>query len=377
MESNVVQSPRCFISIEVPLLLGITWKPERNLSMLKKYLSISIALLLSVTLLSVSAETVEKEGLFAKLHTNKGIITAQLFYQQAPLTVMNFVGLAEGTIAWINPTTGEQATKPLYKNLTFHHAREFMVQTGDPTGTGTGGPGFVFADEFHPKLQHNKSGMLSMANRGPNTNGSQFFITLKPTEWLDNHHTIFGEVVEGMDIVAKIVRGDQLKHIDILRLGTDAKAFDAKKAHGLAHHNQQTLSEVMKKILPTDLGPLDSAKVPGPDQPVISPGDFDFIVIGHTGMQFHPPGKIFYYDHPSALAFAKQLVRHARSKNVDFEPLRKKYSDMDRDTHTRNVTEKGMPAPMKSIFHLKPGQISDPMDLPIGVYIFYRLSPES
>jgi cyclophilin family peptidyl-prolyl cis-trans isomerase len=343
--------------------------------MLKKHFSISIALLFSLTFLSVSAETSEKEGLLAKLHTNHGPITARLFYQQAPLTVMNFVGLAEGTIAWTNPTTDKQETKPLYQNLTFHHARSFMVQTGDPSGKGTGGPGFVFADEFHPDLHHNKPGILSMANRGPNTNGSQFFITLKPTEWLDNHHTIFGEVIEGLDIVAKIVRGDQLTHIDILRVGADAKAFDAKQAHDFAHRNQQTLREVTKKVLPKELGPLDATKVPGPDQPMVSPGNFDFIVIGHTGMRFHPPGKMFYYDHPAALAFAKQLVRHARSKNVDFETLRKKYSDMDRDTRTHNVTEEGMPAPMKSIFHLKPGQISEPIDSPMGIYIFYRMNP--
>lgn len=344
--------------------------------MLKKYFSIFITLLLSVSLQSVSAEITEKEGLFAKLHTNQGIITAQLFYQQAPLTVMNFVGLAEGTIAWINPTTNKQMSESLYKNLIFHHTRDFMIQTGDPIGKGTGGPGFVFADEFHPALHHNKPGILSMANKGPNTNGSQFFITLKPTEWLDNHHTIFGEVVAGMDVVAKIVRGDQLKHIDILRLGDDAKAFNAKKAHDLAHHNQQTMNEAMKKVLPDNVGLLDSTKVPQSDQPMTSPGDFDFIVIGHTGMRIHPPGKMFYYDHPSALAFAKQLVRYARSKNVDFQQLRKKYSDMDRETRTRHVAEKGMPAPMKSIFHLKPGQVSDPIDSPMGIYIFYRLLPK-
>ncbi|MDM8566530.1 peptidylprolyl isomerase [Candidatus Halobeggiatoa sp. HSG11] len=337
--------------------------------MLTRFLLITLCLIVT----PLSANT-SQSGIFAKIHTDKGIITAKLFYQQAPMTVMNFIGLSEGTIAWQDPETKKQVTKPLYQNLIFHHVREFMVQTGDPTGTGANGPGFVFADEFHPDLSHSKAGTLSMATKGPNTNGSQFIITNQPAQWLDNHHSIFGEVVENLDIVSQLKLKDKLIKITISRVGDEAKKFDAKQAHKLAKVNQEVLRKASEKILPSDLGQLDPARVPSPEQPPVSPGDFEFIVIGHTNMKVSIPGKQFYYDHKAALAFAKQLVRHARSKDVDFDKLIKQYSDMERNVLTKNVKDDpSTPAPMKIIFRLKPGQISEPLDSPMGVYIFHRL----
>jgi len=141
----------------------------------------------------------------AHFTTSEGSFTVRLFEEEVPQTVANFVGLAEGTKEWTDPKTRQKVKRPYYDGLIFHRVIPgFMIQGGDPLGTGTGGPGYNFADEFHPKLKHTKSGLLSMANAGPNTNGSQFFITLAPTPWLDNKHSIFGEVVEGLDVVTKI-----------------------------------------------------------------------------------------------------------------------------------------------------------------------------
>ena len=146
-------------------------------------------------------------GLFAKIETTQGTIVVKLFEKEAPKTVANFVGLAEGTKEWTDPKSGQKVKRPFYDGLIFHRViPDFMIQGGDPLGTGTGGPGYRFEDEFNPALTFNKPGLLAMANAGPNTNGSQFFITDAPTPWLNNHHTIFGEVVEGLDVVKKIAR---------------------------------------------------------------------------------------------------------------------------------------------------------------------------
>jgi peptidyl-prolyl cis-trans isomerase A (cyclophilin A) len=144
-------------------------------------------------------------GTYAIFETSQGNIVIRLLEKEAPKTVENFVGLAEGTKEYTDPKTGKKTKGNFYDGLTFHRViPQFMIQGGCPLGTGTGDPGYRFADEFHPSLKHSKAGKLSMANSGPGTNGSQFFITVAPTPWLDNKHTIFGEVVEGQDIADKI-----------------------------------------------------------------------------------------------------------------------------------------------------------------------------
>ena len=142
--------------------------------------------------------------ILAHFTTSEGNFTARL-YDETPATVANFTSLADGTKEWTDPRSGKKVKAPYYNGTVFHRVIEgFMIQGGDPLGQGTGGPGYTFPDEFHPKLRHDKVGILSMANRGANTNGGQFFITLAPTPWLDNKHSVFGEVVEGLDVVKKI-----------------------------------------------------------------------------------------------------------------------------------------------------------------------------
>ena len=144
-------------------------------------------------------------GTYAIFETSLGTIVCKLYDKEAPKTVQNFIGLAEGSKEFSNPMTGQKEKRRYYDGLTFHRViPQFMIQGGCPRGDGRGGPGYSFADEFHPALRHSKAGKLSMANAGPNTNGSQFFITVAPTPHLDNRHTIFGEVVEGQDVADKI-----------------------------------------------------------------------------------------------------------------------------------------------------------------------------
>jgi cyclophilin family peptidyl-prolyl cis-trans isomerase len=172
-----------------------------------------------------------KDGVFALMQTNRGTIVLELYYQQVPMTVTNFVGLAEGTL---DAAKG----KPFYNGLTFHRVisknngdpQDFMVQGGDPQGTGSGGPGYQFPDEFLDTLQHDKPGRLSMANSGPGTNGSQFFITIVPTPWLDGRHTIFGQVLAGQDIANTTKQGDTITKLEIVRQGAAAQAFKATQA---------------------------------------------------------------------------------------------------------------------------------------------------
>ena len=168
-----------------------------------------------------------QDGLYAKFHTSKGEILVNLEYQKTPGTVGNFVALAQGNL---ENTVKPQGT-PYYDGLNFHRViPDFMIQGGCPLGTGTGDPGYKFDDEFHPDLKHSGPGVLAMANSGPGSNGSQFYITHVETSWLDGKHTVFGNVVEGQDVVDAVAQGDKLTQLEILAVGADAEAFKAVEA---------------------------------------------------------------------------------------------------------------------------------------------------
>ena len=167
-----------------------------------------------------------ENGIYAKIITDKGNILVNLEYELTPITVSNFIGLSLGTLS--NYSNRKNAR--FYDNLSFHRViPDFMIQGGCPNGSGMGGPGYNFKDEFHPNLKHDKPGVLSMANAGPNTNGSQFFITHLPTPWLDGKHSVFGNVIEGQSIVDSISNGDKIQKVEIIRIGDDAEKFDEIK----------------------------------------------------------------------------------------------------------------------------------------------------
>ncbi|MDA9028194.1 peptidylprolyl isomerase [Flavobacteriaceae bacterium] len=167
------------------------------------------------------------DGLYAKFNTSKGDILVNLEFEKTPGTVGNFVALAQGNLENSVKNQGD----PYYNGLKFHRViPDFMIQGGCPQGTGTGNPGYKFEDEFHPDLKHDKPGILSMANAGPGTNGSQFFITHIPTDWLDGKHTVFGNVIEGQNIVDTIAQGDVLDTLEIIAVGANAEAFQAVEA---------------------------------------------------------------------------------------------------------------------------------------------------
>ena len=183
-------------------------------------------------------------GLYAKFNTNKGVILVNLEFEKTPGTVGNFVALAEGNLE----NNSKQQGTPYYNGLKFHRViPDFMIQGGCPLGTGTGSPGYSFDDEFHPDLRHNGPGILSMANSGPASNGSQFFITHVATPWLDNKHTVFGNVIEGLDIVNAVAQDDLLESIEIIRVGEAAENFNAIEAFRVFEGAREKREEEAKK----------------------------------------------------------------------------------------------------------------------------------
>jgi cyclophilin family peptidyl-prolyl cis-trans isomerase len=197
---------------------------------MKKLLLLFCALTLTVTSAQTKKEKTKKvaiEGIIAEIYTNKGKISLQLEFEKTPITVANFITLAEGKNTFVSK---EKKGKPYYNGLKFHRViPNFMIQGGCPLGTGAGDPGYKFQDEFDASLKHDKPGIFSMANSGPASNGSQFFITHKETPWLDNKHSIFGHVIEGQTVVDAIAQDDVIEKVIIVRKGKLAKKFDAVK----------------------------------------------------------------------------------------------------------------------------------------------------
>ncbi len=244
------------------------------------------------------ADTQLQDGLYAKFNTSKGEIICMLEFEKTPLTVANFVGLAEGTkeLGGGAGTTG----KKFYDGLTFHRViPDFMIQGGCPLGTGTGGPGYTFPDEIDPTLKHTGPGILSMANAGPGTNGSQFFITHVPTPWLDGKHTVFGHVVSGQNVVNSIKQGDTIDSVTILRLGdkamnfkSDQAAFDAYLENISAHQREkeaEMLAQTKKEI--EEKWPDAITTPTGLKYVVVAEGTGDFPAKG-TNITAHYTGKL-------------------------------------------------------------------------------------
>lgn len=196
-----------------------------------------------------------KPGMYVEITTSKGTIVGRLEYQKAPLTVANFVGLAEGKIK----NNAKAEGTPFYDGLTFHRCiPNFMIQGGDPQGSGMGGPGYSFPDEFDPTLRHDGPGVFSMANAGPGTNGSQFFITHVATPWLNDRHSVYGKVVLGMNVVNAIQNGEVMQTVKIVRVGDEAKAFDALKVFNDKMADIRKKEEEAKKA--SEKAFLDAAK---------------------------------------------------------------------------------------------------------------------
>lgn len=193
---------------------------------MKKTIFAVTLLFLALTSFAKDKNPKLEKGLYAEITTNRGVILLQLEFEKVPLTVANFVGLAEGKIK----NTAKKEGVPFYDSLKFHRViPNFMIQGGDPAGNGSGGPGYKFKDEIVPEFKFTGPGILAMANAGAGTNGSQFFITHVATPWLDGHHTIFGHVISGQDIVTATQQGDTIIHIKIIRKGKPAKKFKADK----------------------------------------------------------------------------------------------------------------------------------------------------
>ena len=318
------------------------------------------------------------DGLYAQMKTSKGEIMLRLFYLRVPVTVSNFVGLSEGTKEWKDPVSGKTKKARYFDGLSFHRViKDFMIQGGDPLGTGSGGPGYTFTDEFHPELKHNKPGILSMANAGANTNGSQFFITHVPTPHLDNKHSVFGEVVEGMNVVNAIEKGDLIQTVTIIRKGESAKSFDPETAEKLIAERNKELAEKNKKVIPATTAKLDPAKILNSGQTDADEVSVEMLVVTYKGARTAKQN--IYYDKPGAKKVAEKLTDLARRKGVVFADLINRFSDLPQQTKLPLLSSKqpNLSDFLKPAFKLKVGQISDPVDSAFGYLIFRRVASEA
>jgi cyclophilin family peptidyl-prolyl cis-trans isomerase len=311
-------------------------------------------------------------GIYALLETNHGDILLSLEHERAPLTVANFLGLIEGSLPR-DPSTGESPGTPFYDGLTFHRVlKGFMIQGGDPQGTGRGGPGYRFRDEFHPELRHDRPGVLSMANSGQGTNGSQFFITLAASSHLDGPcigrngalagHTIFGHVIEGMEVVEAIggvrvsrtpAEGTPVEPVTIirasaLRVGEAAQAWDP-----------------MRKSIPAAEGAVDPARAFDPQAELQDRARVRVILIQHVDAE--RKGYHVVLSRAEAASAAQRLLRLAREEGADFAELARRYGDHSAEVV---VLERDRNDPsLEPAFRLAPGQVSDVVETPYGFMI--------
>ena len=347
--------------------------------------ALAAGLALSLPARAQEQEAPLPEGLYADFDTTLGRVVIALEAEKAPMTVANFVGLAEGTREAERTTKG----KPYYDGLVFHRVIDgFMIQGGCPDGAGSGGPGYSFPDEFDPSLRHTGEGILSMANAGPGTNGSQFFITLGPTPHLDDRHTVFGRVVRGMDVVRQIgktpVQSSRpitqmvMKTVKILRIGEAAQAWDAEQVFvdaraALAAKAEAELAK-HKKEVPEATGEVDPATVPGEGQPAVAEVYVHLIVIHYREMQRRPP--TVYHDRAEALEVGRRLVALARQQGADFAALSEQYTDLPAPP-VQAFAQGRVPPSFAPFFTLKEGQVADALDTAYGVIVGKRVpAPE-
>ncbi|MBN2279833.1 MAG: peptidylprolyl isomerase [Candidatus Marinimicrobia bacterium] len=306
--------------------------------------SIFIIAILSIIACTPSQYAKLEKGIYAEITTSKGTILLKLEYEKTPVTVANFVSLAEGTNNHV--TVDSLKGKPFYDGLKFHRViNDFMIQGGDYTGTGSGNPGYQFKDEF-PKdengqllLKHDSAGVLSMANSGPASNGSQFFITHKATPWLDGKHTVFGKVVEGQSVVNAIAQDDIMETIKIIRIGAEAKAFNAAKVFDEMMNERKEKAKKLEKVVEETKSYFDEKRkealetatglkyVINTTKNGIKPEQGAKVKISYAG--YFTDGKLFDTNFKD-VANKYDIYDEKRDQQKGYEPFTAEYSDKAR-----------------------------------------------
>ncbi len=263
-------------------------KQTRIMTKKSIYLFLLACLTLNVAVAQKKGKKPKLEpGIYAEFNTSKGIILCQLEYEKTPMTVANFVGLAEGKLTLFDTM---KYTTPYYNGLKFHRViKDFMIQGGDPDGNGSGGPKHRFQDETRPDLKHDRPGILSMANAGPGTNGSQFFITHKETPWLDGKHTVFGHVVQGQDVVNAIEQDDVMKTVKIIRVGKVAKKWNASEAFMKVFNEKKAEDEKMA---------AEMAKIAAMSEDEYKNYMFTEVKAKYPTAQLSPSGLVYIIENP-------------------------------------------------------------------------------